>query len=250
MERTLPHCGERKMAKNVRLPQLKLRETNNFPTYRVKNIEGLQPILERNMAIPFLSTFLSPPSAPRSESFLEFPADDSANRAMSGRPAAMAFSKPILYPLLMDGDLPGVIDVARTPPSALTAATKEFRSAITEERSVFSQSRARARPAPALQSAAGAPEENGAVPLHYWSGMGDFYEDGALEGQIGYSDFYEKYLKFCARRNYVGPKGCARKAFYKSPLISTGDASALPRPGVLGRKGRSPSSRSPPENMA
>ena len=172
----------RKTYGSIRFPQLKLRDATNFPTYRVSNIEDLKPILGRNLAIPFPSTSPSPPSAPRSESFLEFPADDSLNHFMTERPAAPPVIKSFLYPFLIDVGLPGIIDSAKTPPSAVNAATKEFRSAITEESSAFPQSRARACTAPALPPAAGDPEEDDAGPLHHWAGMEHFYEDGAFEG--------------------------------------------------------------------
>ena len=172
------------------------------------------------MAIPFLSTFLAPPSVPRGESFLEFPADDSLNHFMTEGPTALAFIKSILYPFLLDVGLPGIIDLAKTPPSAVTAATKEFRRAITEEHSVFLQSHAKTKPGFALPSPSGAQEDNDAGPLPHWAGMEHFYEDGAFEGHIGYSDFYDAYLKFCALRNYVGSKRATRPVFYSETADS------------------------------
>ena len=205
---------------SIRVPQLKLRETNNFPTYRVNNIDDLKPILERNMAIPFLSTFLSPPSVPRGDSFLEFPADDSLNHFMTERPTALAFIKSILYPFLMDTGLSGIIDLAQTPPTAVTEATKDFRNAITEEHGVFLQSTAKARPTPGLPTNVTDAEEHNAGPLPHWASMEHFFEDELFEGQIGYSDFYDRYLKFCAHHNYVGSRRASRPAFYSEATES------------------------------
>ena len=199
----------RKNYGSLRFPQLKLRETNNVPVFWANNISGLKPIFELNMAKPSLSTFLPPLGAPRGRSSLEFPAGDSLNHFMTERPTALAPLKSILDLLLMDTGLPrrpGIIDLAQPPPATVAEAVKEFRHAIPEANSAFSLLCAKARPAPGLATNVGHPEGNDAGPLSHCAATEHFFEGELFERQNAYSDFYGGYLKFCERRNSVGPE--------------------------------------------
>ena len=240
----------------IRFPQLELRETNNVPIYWADNVDDLKPILELNMAKPFLSTFLSPPGAPRGKSSLGFPADDSRNNFMAERSTTLAPLRSIFDLFLMDAGLPrqpGIIDLAQPPPATVTEAAKEFRDAITEEHSIFLLLRAKARPAPGVPTDVRDREGNGARPLPHCAAMEYFFEDELFERQIGYPSFSDGYLKFCARRNSVGSKRASRPASIWKPqkaflFFSTESDSGLSRLGPTREGERSPSSRFPQRN--
>ena len=189
---------------SMRFPQLKICESNNLPIYKISSESDLMPLLERNAAIPFFSTFLVPPSVPRGDEFLEFVADESLNTFARDRVTAAAFTKNIFLPFVMENGLDAIEQMAKTPPGVVLQATLDFRNSIKNEHATHLSTRR------AKESRLGAttPTENrmdSKDAPHPRISLADFLEEQKYEGPVVFSDFLHAYSVFCDKEKIFGP---------------------------------------------